>query len=158
MRSYGIIVAGALCLAGGAEAQTTLIDTDVSVPSYMQTADTFTLATASNLFIEGAAPSNAQIEGTGLLIQNGNVIDTFALTNGSGNVLFNQFTLAAGTYTFAYDFSNSTPVTGGSVYLNATVSAVTAPEMDPTTAMAGLTLLGGGLATMRGRRFKSTRA
>jgi hypothetical protein len=29
-----------------------------------------------------------------------------------------------------------------------------APELDPASAMAGLTLLAGGLAVVRGRRFK----
>jgi hypothetical protein len=31
---------------------------------------------------------------------------------------------------------------------------VTAPELDPASAMAALTLLGGGLAVLRGRRKK----
>lgn len=31
---------------------------------------------------------------------------------------------------------------------------VKAPELDPASAMAGLTLLAGGLAVVRGRRFK----
>ncbi len=31
-----------------------------------------------------------------------------------------------------------------------------APEIDPSSAMAGLTLLAGGLAVLRGRRFKKS--
>lgn len=31
---------------------------------------------------------------------------------------------------------------------------VAAPELDPASAVAGLTLLGGGLAVLRGRRKK----
>jgi hypothetical protein len=159
MRNYGLILAGAVCLAGGAQAQTeTLIDTSLDVPTYLQSTSTFTLSSASSLFIEGALPSNSQIEGTGFLSEGSTLLDTFALTDGSGNLKFNQFNLAAGTYTFQYDFSNSTPVNGGTVILDATVSPMAAPEIDPSSAMAGLTLLGGGLATLRGRRFKSKKA
>jgi hypothetical protein len=34
------------------------------------------------------------------------------------------------------------------------VARVSAPELDPASAMAALTLLGGGLAVLRGRRKK----
>jgi hypothetical protein len=34
---------------------------------------------------------------------------------------------------------------------------VSAPEIDPSSAMAGLTLMLGGLAVMRGRRAKITK-
>jgi hypothetical protein len=153
MRIYGLVLVGALSIGSAAHAQS-IIDAELSVPTYLQTASTFTLTSASSLFIEGAAPSNAQIEGTGFLSQGGALLDTFALTNGSGSVLFNQFNLAAGTYTFQYDFSNSTPTIGGSVYLSANVVPMAAPEIDPSSAMAGLTLLAGGIATLRGRRIK----
>lgn len=33
---------------------------------------------------------------------------------------------------------------------------VKAPEIDPSAAMAAMTLLGGGLAVLRGRRFKNS--
>lgn len=33
-----------------------------------------------------------------------------------------------------------------------------APEIDPTSAMAALTLMAGGLAVLRGRRTKNTKA
>jgi hypothetical protein len=159
MRTYGLILAGAMCVAGGAQAQTqTLIDTSLDVPTYLQSTSSFTLSSASSVFIEGAMPSDSQVEGIGFLSEGGTLLDTFALTDGSGNLKFNQFNLSAGTYTFQYDFSNNTPVVGGTVVLTATVSPVAAPEIDPSSAMAGLTLLGGGLATLRGRRFKSTKA
>lgn len=158
LKNCGVILAGVLCVAGVAQAQS-IVDTTLDVPTYLQTADTFTLTSASSLFIEGAAPSNSQIKGIGFLSENDVLLDTFALTDGSGGVFFNQFNLAAGTYTFQYDFSNSTPTVGGTVYLDANVVAtVAAPEIDPSSAMAGLTLLGGGLATLRGRRFKSRTA
>ncbi len=35
---------------------------------------------------------------------------------------------------------------------------VSAPEIDPASAMAGLTLLMGGLAVLRGRRLNNTKA
>jgi hypothetical protein len=35
-------------------------------------------------------------------------------------------------------------------------TVVRAPEMDPASAMAGLTLLAGGLAVLRGRRGKKS--
>ncbi len=35
---------------------------------------------------------------------------------------------------------------------------VAAPEIDPASAMAGLTLMAGGLAVLRGRRRKNTEA
>ncbi len=38
---------------------------------------------------------------------------------------------------------------------SASPSPVQAPEIDPASAMAGLTMLAGGLAVLRGRRFKS---
>lgn len=44
----------------------------------------------------------------------------------------------------------SCPHTGG--------GTVSAPEIDPASAMAGLTLLMGGLAVLRGRRFNNTKA
>jgi hypothetical protein len=36
--------------------------------------------------------------------------------------------------------------------------AVAAPEIDPASAMAGLTMLAGGLAVLRGRRGKGSKA
>jgi hypothetical protein len=39
-----------------------------------------------------------------------------------------------------------------------TSDPVAAPEIDPASAMAGLTLLMGGLAVLRGRRFNNTKA
>jgi hypothetical protein len=38
---------------------------------------------------------------------------------------------------------------------NKSPSTVQAPEIDPASAMAGLTMLAGGLAVLRGRRLKS---
>ena len=35
---------------------------------------------------------------------------------------------------------------------------VAAPEIDPASALAGLTLLVGGIAVLRGRRFNNTKA
>ena len=40
-----------------------------------------------------------------------------------------------------------------------TVGSVTsAPEIDPASAMSGFALLAGGLAVLRGRKFKNTKA
>jgi len=38
---------------------------------------------------------------------------------------------------------------------NPSPSPVQAPELDPASAMAGLTMLAGGLAVLRGRRRKN---
>jgi LPXTG-motif cell wall-anchored protein len=46
---------------------------------------------------------------------------------------------------FDYCWSNPNP------------APVKAPELDPASAMAGLTMLAGGLAVLRGRRRKSVR-
>lgn len=40
---------------------------------------------------------------------------------------------------------------GGVVCAHASISPAPVPEIDPASAMAALTLLGGGLAVLRGR-------
>jgi len=168
MRTYGLILAGALALAGGAQAQTTTeFDYNVNVPTIPEASFTFTLSSASSVFVEEATPSATVVQGVGFLSQgstaftvnNTGLVDVFSLTDGSGNPLTNTTYLAAGTYTFEYDFANSNSApTGTTVSLDVYTAPVAAPEIDPSSAMAGLTLLGGGLATLRGRRFKSKKA
>ena len=47
-----------------------------------------------------------------------------------------------------------TDSTGGVAAFNASANISSAPEIDPASAMGGLTLLAGGLAVLRGRRRK----
>lgn len=62
--------------------------------------------------------------------------------------------LCAGTAAYANTWS-SNPRLGFAVHPRVMTSDMTAaPEIDPAGAMAGLTLLAGGLAVLRGRRSK----
>ncbi len=55
--------------------------------------------------------------------------------------------LCFGTVAFASSSWNAVPLRGNT-------NTVSAPEIDPSSAIAGLTLLLGGLAVARGRRIK----
>jgi hypothetical protein len=60
-------------------------------------------------------------------------------------------------YTF-HDFSIWIPEWECTKIISKTPSVVAAPEMDPTSAIAALTLMLGSLAVLRGRRVKSPKA
>ncbi len=155
LRNLSLALVTAVCASGLAQAQTTtLIDTELNVPSYLSSTSSFDVTDGGSLFVVGTTSFDAALQGVGILEKDGAIVDTFALTNGSlGEQVFNKIELAsAGAYTFLYDFANSNSTVGGTVGITATVSAMTAPEIDPSSAMAGLTLLCGGLAALRGRK------
>jgi len=144
-----------ICATGAAHAQTTtLIDTQLNVPTYLSSTSSFTVPASGSLFIEGASTLSPTVEGVGILEQGNTIVDTFALTNGTvGSPVFNEIKLvSAGVYSFLYDFANSNSTIGGSVHLTANVTSMMAPEIDPSSAMTALTLLFGGLATLRPRQ------
>jgi hypothetical protein len=150
------VLVGAVCATAVAQAQTTtLVDTTLFVPTYLLGTADFTVAGPS-VFVEGASVSNSEVQGIGFLTYNGNILDTFALTNGSvKSVLFNTFTLTnPGSYRFLFDFANSNSSVGHLAGVEATVTPVSmvAPEIDPASAAAAGTLLIGGLAVLAGRR------
>jgi len=157
MKMFLGALVGSLLVGGIAQAQTTtLVDTTLMVPTFLQDAASFTVSGPSTLFIEGAAVSNSVVQGTGILELNGSIIQTFALTNGSVNTpVFNQFTLSSpGSYQFLYDFANSDSTYGNSVTLDATVTpqSMSAPEINPASALSAMTLLAGAVLVLRGRR------
>ncbi len=167
MRTMISAVIGLACLAGAAQAQTVTnaFDVDNIVVGYGQnTANdfsapvTFTVtAPGDSLYIQGTAISSPYISGIGSLVDtstNSVVFQNVALTDlAVGNPLFSTANLAAGNYMFLYSFSDSSASLPDTVSIQATLtSAVSAPEIDPDAAAAGLTLLVGGLVVMRGRR------
>jgi hypothetical protein len=149
-------VVGSLLVGGIAQAQTTtIVDTTMAVPTFLQDAASFTVSGPSTLFIEGAAVSDSVVQGTGILELNGGIVQTFALTNGTVNApVFNEFTLSSpGTYQFLYDFANSNSTYGNTVTLDATVTPqLSAPEINPASALSAMTLLAGAVLVLRGRR------
>ncbi len=63
--------------------------------------------------------------------------------------------LCAGTAAYANNWAASAHVGQANLHARMATSDMTAaPEIDPAGAMAGLTLLAGGLAVLRGRRSK----
>jgi hypothetical protein len=164
--AIGAII-GAACLAGAAGAQTVTDAFDANnivVPYGTNTANdfsapvTFTVtAPGESLYIQGTALSSPYISGIGSLVDlttNSVVFENASLTNlAVGNPLFSTASLAAGTYQFLYSFSDISAALPNTVSIQATLtSPVRAPEVDPSQAAAGLTLLAGGLMVLRGRR------
>jgi len=159
-RIIGAFVA-AMCVGGVAQAQTTIY-----VPDFVN--GTVVTGTAyQTSFAVGGNDGNLLIEGsttaaTGVL---GNVVVTsltdgglvaedlnFAAGNLSGNFDFQFQNLAAGAYELGYEFTapgNAVVPVGFTASVESTYAA---PEIDPASAGAGLTLLGGGLLVIRGRR------
>jgi hypothetical protein len=158
MKTVISAILGSLVVVGIAQAQTTtILDTTLNVPTFLQDSMSFNVSGPSTLFIEGATVSNSVVQGAGILELNGAIVDTFALTNGSVNTpVFNQLTLSApGTYNFLYDFANSNSTVGNTVTVEATVtpiSSVSAPEIEPASTLSALSLLVGGILVVRGRR------
>jgi hypothetical protein len=62
--------------------------------------------------------------------------------------------LCAGTAAYANGWQARSHIGWASHARVATSDTMSAPEIDPAGAMAGLTLLAGGLAVLRGRRSK----
>ena len=62
--------------------------------------------------------------------------------------------LCAGTAAYANNWSARSHVGFASHARVASSDPMSTPEIDPASAMAGLTLLAGGLAVLRGRRSK----
>jgi LPXTG-motif cell wall-anchored protein len=62
--------------------------------------------------------------------------------------------LCTGTAAYAENWVAARHVGAVGIHRLAATSDMTAPEIDPAGAMAGLTLLAGGLAVLRGRRKK----
>jgi len=62
--------------------------------------------------------------------------------------------LCAGTAAYANTWSHEARWGFAARPHLATSDTMSAPEIDPASAMAGLTLLAGGLAVLRGRRSK----
>ncbi len=156
-----VALLAAFCATGFAHAQTTsLIDTTLNVPTYLSSTSSFTVPDGGSQFIEGAVTYSPTVEGVGILKEGSTVVDTFALTNGTlGTPVFNEIKLvSSGIYTFFYDFANSNSTVGGTVGLTANVTSLMAPEIDPSSAMTALTLLFGGLATLRTRQSAKTEA
>jgi len=164
--AIGTII-GLACLAGAAGAQTVTdaFDADnIVVPYGSNTANdfsapvTFTVTAPGNsLYIQGTALSSPYISGIGSLVDlttNSVVFQNVSLTNlAVGNPLFSTANLSAGTYEFLYSFSDLSAALPNTVSIQATLtSPVRAPEIDPSQAAAGLTLLAGGLLVLRGRR------
>jgi hypothetical protein len=158
---------GLACLAGTAQAQTVTnafeVDNIVVGYGYNTANDfsapvTFTVtAPGDSLYIQGTATSSPYISGIGSLVDltsSSVVFEDVALTNlAAGNPLFSIASLSAGTYEFLYSFSDSSAALPNTVSIQATLtSTVSAPEVDPSEAAAGLTLLAGGLVVLRGRR------
>ena len=157
MKTIISAILGSAFVCGIAQAQTTtILDTTLNVPTYLQQSVAFNVSGPSTLFIAGASVSNSVVQGTGILELNGAIVNTFALTNGSVNSpVFNTLTLTApGSYQFLYDFANSNSTVGNNVTIQATVtpSSVSAPEIEPASTLSALTLLAGGILVLRGRR------
>jgi hypothetical protein len=137
----------AACVCGVAQAQTT-----IDVPDFVnQTIYTGTLYQTS--FAVGGDLGNVLIEGSATAAPNvtGIVLVT-PLANTTGNYNFQFQNLSAGAYELGYEFStpdNSVVPVGFAASVESTYAA---PEIDSASAVAGLTLLVGGLLVFRGRR------
>jgi len=152
----------ALCIGGVAQAQTVYVPDFVDTTIYTGTEyDTpFTVGgTAGNLVIEGSTTATAGVTGdivitsltgtpAGIVAQDIN----FPAGNLSGNYDFQFQSLPAGAYLLGYEFT----APGGAVvpvgFAASVESTSTAPEIDPASAFAGLSLLVGGLLVFQGRR------
>jgi len=157
----------ALCVGGVAQAQTT-IDVPDFVNTTLSTGQLYTFdfaagGNAGNELIEGSVSAIQGVTGGLIVLSNpsGAFVASDSFTAGTldpttGNAGYNfQFqNLAAGAYTMNVMFA---PPAGDSnveqVGFAASVeSTYAAPEIDPASAVAGLTLLVGGLLVFRGRR------
>jgi hypothetical protein len=151
----------AACVCGVAQAQTT-----IDVPDFVnQTIYTGTLYQTSfavggdlgNVLIEGSATAAPNVTGIVLvtpLAGGAPVVEdlNFAAGNTTGNYNFQFQNLSAGAYELGYEFStpdNSVVPVGFAASVESTYAA---PEIDSASAVAGLTLLVGGLLVFRGRR------
>jgi hypothetical protein len=161
-------VIGLTGLAGAVQAQTVTnaFEVDNIVVAYGEnTANdfsapvTFTVAApGDSLYIQGTAISSPYISGIGSLVdltQSSVVYEDIPLTNlAVGNPLFATANLQPGTYEFLYAFSDSSQSLPDTVSIAATLTSsatATAPEVDPNSAAAALTLLAGVLLILRGR-------
>jgi len=154
----------ALCVGGVAQAQTTIdvpdfINTTIYTGTEYQTS--FAVGgDAGNVLIEGSATATPGVTGIVLvtpLLGGGPVVEdlNFAAGNVSGNYDFQFQNLSAGAYELGYEFTapgNAVVPVGFAASVESTYGA---PEIDPASAVAGLTLLVGGLLVFRGRRATS---
>jgi hypothetical protein len=154
-----------LCVAGVAQAQSTIY-----VPDFINT-ELSTGQEYDQLFSVGGNDGNVVITGSATLLggSTGDVTgelvitsqlspygivaaDSFTAGDLNGNYNFQFTNLAAGAYDLGVEFNTTAP-TAQTVGFTASVeSTYAAPEIDPASAAAGLTLLVGGLLVFRGRR------
>jgi hypothetical protein len=152
----------ASCVVGVAQAQTTYVPdfVDQTIFTGTQYVDEFSVGgTASNLLIEGSTTAASGVTGDIVVISltgaPGTIVASdlnFAAGNQSGDFNFQFQSLAAGAYLLGYQFTapNNAVVPVG--FAASVESTYTAPEIDPASAISGLTLLVGGLLVFRGRR------
>jgi hypothetical protein len=143
--------------AGAAQAQTYILDEIQTIPGV--SGDVSFSVSGTNSLYEGVvffAPSASDSGSfdlySGSTEDSANLINAFTVTSSSPDPDGQILSIGPGTYNIAYDF---TGVSGSAVLTNATATAIaSAPEIDPSSAMAGLTLLGFGATLLRGRGSK----
>jgi hypothetical protein len=164
MNKIIIAVAAALCIGSVAQAQTVVYDEDfINGTAYTGTLYESTFSVSgndTNVLISGSATAASGVTGTIIVSPFGSgspVVDqNFAAGNLQGvNEFQYQYNLSAGTYELGYEFTAPGNAVVPVGFTASTEQVYTAPEIDPASAAAGLTLLIGGLLVFRGRRTMS---
>jgi len=169
MNKVIIAVAAALCIGSVAQAQTITYDNDfVDTTVYTGTdyqTDFIVGGDAGNVVIEGSTTAAPGVTGIVLVLPlagGSPVAEDLNFNSGVTNTATQTYTynfqfqnVPAGSYVLGYSFT----APGGAVvpvgFSASTESVYAAPEIDPASAAAGLTLLIGGLLVFRGRRTMS---
>jgi len=163
MKNFMGAAVAALCVGGAVQAQTIYVPDFVDTTIYTGTEyeSPFSVGgSAGNLLIEGSTTATTGVTGDivitsltgtplGIVAQDLN----FPAGDLSGNNYEFQYqNLPAGAYLLGYEFTapgNAVVPVGFAASVESTYAA---PEIDPASAIAGLTLLVGGLLVFRGRR------
>lgn len=150
--------------SGGTDTGSGTLTTDALFgSSYQVTAVNGTWDSAT---IDGLIPVNGYAGNDNLLLNGAPQLDvpgiSFAVNGPAQDVNLAYITPAVGAGATGY-VTAATNLAGGCVYTNCIpttsygiFTAVQAPEMDPTSAASGLTLLLGGLLVLRGRKSQRT--
>jgi hypothetical protein len=142
--SFAAALALLTLAAGAARAQTTtLIDTSLTVPVFLQTIHFQVTSAGGAQFIVGSGIFDPALEGIGFLSGPG-YSQAFALTNGTINIdVFNIYKLPGpGEYSFSFTFANANGTSGERLAFSATVTELP-PPAPPPNLCASVTCEGG---------------